>query len=278
MAVSGAAASSNMGSSSIKALTPTLAILNIRLGYWLQNPRQIAEMGKRRSFLAGVMDQFYFLKEMFGRMREDAEIIYLTDGGHIENLGIYELLRRRCKLIIVVDAEADPDMSFTSLVTLQRYARIDLGTLIDLPWAEIRDTTRRASDDIVKTGGTPPERADHGPHCAIGKITYPRDGEGILFYIKSSLSGDENDYIVDYKRRYPAYPHETTADQFFTEEQFEVYRALGFHSVQESLTGFDTVGMRPESKRWQPAVVLSDERVREAYRLLGLKARADEES
>ena len=72
-------------------------------------------------------------------MRENSETIYLTDGGHIENLGIYELLRRRCRLIIAVDAEADPEMSFRSLVALQRYARIDLGVLIYLPWAEIRD-------------------------------------------------------------------------------------------------------------------------------------------
>jgi hypothetical protein len=36
-----------------------------------------------------------FLEELFGLMREDSETVYLTDGGHIENLGLYELLRRR---------------------------------------------------------------------------------------------------------------------------------------------------------------------------------------
>jgi hypothetical protein len=255
MAVSGAAASSNMGASSIKALTPTLAILNVRLGYWVANPRQLAQDRKPSSIFASVFDQFYFLQELLGLMRESSGTIYLTDGGHIENLGIYELLRRRCQLIIAVDAEADPEMSFRSLVALQRYARIDLGVLIDLPWAEIRDGTRAASEEIAKSGGLPPDAASHGPHCAVGKITYPQDREGILLYVKSSITGDENDYIVDYKRRFPSYPHETTADQLFSEEQFEVYRALGFHAVNELFSGSDHVGMRPKAAQWQGPVL-----------------------
>jgi hypothetical protein len=87
MAVSGAAASSNMGASSIKPLTPTLAMLNVRLGYWLANPRQLAQDRKPSSFFASLFDQLYFLQELLGLMREDSQTIYLTDGGHIENLG-----------------------------------------------------------------------------------------------------------------------------------------------------------------------------------------------
>jgi len=247
MAISGAAASSNMGASSIKPLTPTLAILNIRLGYWIANPRQLARDRKRTS----VLDQFYFLEELLGLMREDSETVYLTDGGHIENLGIYELLRRRCRMIIAIDAEADPEMSFRSFVALQRYARIDFGVLISLPWAEIRDATRAASEEIVRTGGLPAHAAPHGPHCTIGEIIYPQNRTGILLYVKSSITGDENDYIVDYKRRFPRYPHESTADQLFSEEQFEAYRALGFHAVNEVFSGSDQVGMHPKPAQWK---------------------------
>jgi hypothetical protein len=263
MAVSGAAASSNMGANSIKPLTPTLAILNVRLGYWMANPRQLAQDRKASS----LFDQFYFLQELFGLMREDSETIYLTDGGHIENLGIYELLRRRCRLIIAVDAEADPEMSFRSLVALQRYARIDLGVLISLPWAEIRDGTRAASEEIAKSGGLPPHAAPHGPHCAVGEIIYPQNQRGILLYVKSSITGDENDYIVDYKRRFPNYPHESTADQLFSEEQFEAYRALGFHAVNELFLGNDHVGMRPKPLQWQ-GIALDDPLVKTAKDLL----------
>jgi Patatin-like phospholipase len=267
MAVSGAAASSNMGASSIKALTPTLAILNVRLGYWVANPRQLAKDRKPSSVFASVFDQFYFLQELLGLMRESSNTIYLTDGGHIENLGIYELLRRRCQLIIAVDADGDLEMSFRSLVALQRYARIDLGVLIDLPWAEIRDATRAASEEIAKSGGLPPNAAPHGPHCAVGEITYPQGRKGILIYVKSSITGDENDYIVDYKRRFPTYPHETTADQLFSEEQFEVYRALGFHAVTEVFSGRDQVGMRPKAAQWQ-GPILNDPLVKAAKELL----------
>jgi hypothetical protein len=258
MAVSGAAASANMGSATIKPLVPTLAILNVRLGYWLINPSKVAGALKKSLFWH-LVDKLYFAKELFGLLWEDSEIIYLTDGGHIENLGIYELLRRRCKLIIAIDGEADPDMSFGSLVTLERYARIDFSMRIGLPWAKLRDVTREASAEVRESGGKPPSQAPHGPHCALGTIYYPRktphepesDSTGVLLYIKSSFTGDENDYVVDYKRRNPDFPHETTLDQLFTEEQFEAYRALGFHAVNSAFKGADEVSMEPNPATWQ---------------------------
>ena len=255
MATSGAAVSSNMGAENIKPLTPTLALLNIRLGFWLRNPRVLArarphpepasmrgrfhEYKRHRNFLAN----YYFIAEMFGLLSETYKSIYLTDGGHIENLGIYELLRRRCKVIIAVDAEADPQMAFGSFNTLERYVLIDLGVRIDLRWEPIADKSLVTSAAIDNAGAlTAPSDGssggktsqvpkDHGPHCAIGRISYPNRGEGILIYIKASLTGDENDYVFDYKKRYSAFPHETTLDQLFTEEQFECYRALGFHAA-----------------------------------------------
>jgi hypothetical protein len=264
MAISGAAASADMGSATIKPLTPTLAILNIRLGYWVTNPRIVAG-AMIKSLIAWFFAKLYFLNELLGLLTESSATVYLTDGGHIENLGVYELLRRRCKLIIAVDAEADPEMTYGALLTLQRYARIDQSIRIDLPWAAVRDATHDASAEIAKTGGVTPASAPHGPHCALGTIYYPRktqtdpqhepesESTGLLLYIKSSLTGDENDYIVDYKRRNPTFPHETTADQFFTEEQFEVYRALGFHAVNSAFKGADIVAMNPVSAAWQGA-------------------------
>lgn len=257
MSVSGAAASANMGSATIKPLVPTLAILNVRLGYWLVNPASVARELMRPA-VAKFIDKLYFLKELFGLLSEDSGLIYLTDGGHVENLGMYELLRRRCKLIIAIDGEADPEMSFGSLVTLERYARMDLSLRIGLPWARLRDATLAASADVLKTGGKPPSEALHGPHCALGTIYYPRktpnepnsENTGVLLYIKSSFTGDENDYVVDYKRRYPDFPHETTADQLFSEEQFEAYRALGFHAAHAAFKGDDLVSMDPTPCKW----------------------------
>jgi hypothetical protein len=238
MAVSGAAASSNMGAESIKPLTPTLALLNIRLGYWLRNPSRVKKAGpsepRASSFLAGIRQRrnifanYYFILEMFGLLNEKLKSVYLTDGGHIENLGIYQLLRRRCRVIIAVDAEADREMAFGALNILERYARIDLGVGIELRWQQIADMSRAVGEAIDEEGNSPKHA---GPHCAIGEISYPGDRKGILIYIKSSLSGDENDYIFHYKKRYDDFPHETTLDQMFSEEQFEAYRALGFHAT-----------------------------------------------
>ncbi len=221
MAISGAAFSSNMGAATIKPLTPTLAILNIRTGYWLRNPRYV---DKRPG---NVWANFYFIGEMLGLLDENKKSVYLTDGGHIDNLGLYELLRRRCHVIIAVDAEQDAQMAFSSFVNLQRHARIDLGIRIELPWQEIHDMTRQAGE-VIDAGKREPRE---GPHCAIGEIQYPGNQYGVLIYIKSSLTGDENDYVRNYRERYPLFPHESTLDQMFSEEQFEVYRALGFHAA-----------------------------------------------
>lgn len=244
MAVSGAAASSNMGAQSIKPLTPTLAMLNIRLGYWLRNPLRVGkpELWKFRNVWAN----FYFILELFGRLNERRKSVYLTDGGHIENLGIYELLKRRCRVIIAIDAEADRELAFGSFNTLVRYARIDLGVEIDLPWQQITNVSHATSMAIDKKADCPKLK---GPHCAIGEISYPGGRKGVLVYIKSSLTGDENDYVFHYRRRYSDFPHETTVDQMFSEEQFEAYRALGYHAAYGLFDRRDDFAKLDEAER-----------------------------
>ncbi|HXX52474.1 MAG TPA: hypothetical protein VEI98_14480 [Xanthobacteraceae bacterium] len=131
---------------------------------------------------------------------------------------------------IAVDAKADPEISCASLLKLERYARIDLGIRIILSWEQIRARNRVVNTSIDPATPGEPAR-QHGPHCALGPILYEDGSQGILLYFKSSLSGDEKDCLLDYKKRNRDFPHETTGDQFFTEEQFEVYRALGYHVV-----------------------------------------------
>jgi hypothetical protein len=242
IAVSGAAASADMGSLTIRALTPTLALLNVRLAYWLSNPYYLREPIHRLDWEEEAAQSSDFMwAEMFGKLNETGKNVYLSDGGHIENLGLYELLRRKCRLIIAVDCDKDGEMTMPSFVTVQRYARIDLGIRISLPWQKIAETTLAwmgvgANDKKAPEGGE-----TRGPHVAIGKIDYGAGEAGYLVYVKPSLTGDENDYISDYARRHADYPHESTGDQFFSEEQFEVYRALGFHAMFGFLSGTDDV-------------------------------------
>ena len=100
---------------------------------------------------------------------KNSGFIFLTDGGHIDNLGIYELLRRRCRLIIAVDAEADPDLDAASLVQIARFARIDLNVMIRMNWKPIGARTRAVSEEIRKNE----LKAEPGPHVAVGLIDYP---------------------------------------------------------------------------------------------------------
>jgi hypothetical protein len=268
MAISGAAASSNMGSNTIRPLTPTLAFLNVRLGYWLKNPMLLSPTQTRypvgicsriRAWLRFYEPVIFLWAEITGRLYENAEAVYLTDGGHIENLGIYELLRRRCRVIIAVDAEADSSMHFPSFITLERYARLDLGVRIDLPWEPIRETTLALMDPPQKDSKPVMPEASFGPHVAVGKIDYGGGEIGYLVYIKSSLTGDENDYIRDYARRYSSFPHESTGDQFFSEEQFEVYRALGFHMMHAALSGDDNVRVQVDDVEGGEAIKFTDQ-------------------
>jgi hypothetical protein len=154
------------------------------------------------------------LREMTMRLDEKRDFVNLSDGGHIENLATIELLRRRCKLIVIGDGECDPEMHFVGLATLLRTARIDLGIHIDINLDELRLNAERCS----------------AAHLVIGRIIYPGEKEhGYLLYLKSSCTGDEDEVVGEYRHRSPTFPHETTADQFFTEGQFEAYRALGQH-------------------------------------------------
>jgi hypothetical protein len=252
MAISGAAFSPNMGRATVKALTPTLALLNARLGYWMLNPREVSKRA-RPSLIGDIVDgvkrSFFLLFEIFGQIDENSTNVYLTDGGNLENLGLYELLRRQCEVIIVVDSECDPTLDFPSLISLTRFARTDLGVMIDLPWEAIRRSATEIDGAFLSAATNSqisvPKR--NGPHCAVCDIDYAADKKGLLFYFKASLSGDESDLVFDYKRRNPAFPHETTADQFFGEDQLEAYRNLGFHMVWGVLSGTSPFVIRARS-------------------------------
>jgi hypothetical protein len=159
------------------------------------------------------------MREMLGTMNEKSSWLNLTDGGHIENLGVYELLRRRCKYIIAIDGEQDTSMTFHALTTLQRLAAIDFGVRIDVNLDDLRLNDQRLSRS----------------HFRFCRIRYPKAGRGsqdefgYLLYVKLSLTGNEGEFIRRYRLDNPAFPHDSTADQFFTEAQFEAYRSLGEH-------------------------------------------------
>lgn len=225
VAVSGAAASPNMGYHSAPSITFLMALLNVRLGWWLGNPGPEGEQTYRREGPSFAIRPL--LSEMFGLTTDTNRYIYLSDGGHFENLGIYEMVRRRCRLIVVSDAGCDPKFEFDDLGNAVRKISLDLGVRITFDGIEnlaIRCPNKNGSDV---------------PYHAIGTIHYAAaDGggeDGIILYVKPAYHGIENIGIRSYAAANPDFPHQGTGDQFFSESQFESYRALGFEITDNVL-------------------------------------------
>ena len=228
LAISGAAASPNMGYHSSPIVSLLLALFNVRLGWWLGNPGPHGNPDYYKSDGPRVAIK-PFVGEMFGLTTDDRHYVYLSDGGHFENLGLYEMIRRRCRCIVISDAGCDPSYGFEDLGNAVRKIAIDLGVYIN--FGQLHELKARSKDGAVIQGA----------YYAIGKIDYKTAPEwnsganpggapenGYVLYIKPGYHGTESAGIVAYATANAAFPHETTGDQFFSESQFESYRTLGF--------------------------------------------------
>jgi hypothetical protein len=237
--ISGAAASPNMGYHSSPVITFLLSLFNVRLGWWLGNT---GDPGNNTYYLeAPRLAVRPIVAETLGLTDDKNPYIYLSDGGHFENLGIYEMVLRRCNFIFVSDASQDEGYTFEDLGNAVRKIRIDLGIPIDL----IQPVCIFPKSDNESQN-------NKGRYCAIGTIKYsctdnpikeernilPEDHpnksvkDGILIYVKPAFYGSEPRDIYQYAKANAAFPHESTADQFFSESQLESYRALGSHSIE----------------------------------------------
>lgn len=171
------------------------------------------------------------LKEMLSALRETDAWLNLSDGGHVENLAVFELLERRCGLIVVGNPEASPTNPSNGIGILTRLARTELGVQIDFD-LEGFDLNEKL---VCKR------------HWIVGKIHYPASSDlpestGYIVILRASLTGDEDAGIREYKERCPLFPHEPTTDQFFDVGQFEAYRLLGIHVAQDFLNSLSMEG------------------------------------
>ncbi len=203
------------------AIAFLLTLFNVRLGWWLGNPGRAGQNTYRlrnpRSSLRTL------LAEMFGMTNDAHPYVYLSDGGHFENLGLYEMVLRRCRNIVVIDAGSDEKYVFEDLGNAVRKIRIDLGIPITIKDMDIYPRNKPGKSQ---------------KYCAIGDIHYSRvDGagtDGKLLYVKPAFYGGlEPRDVYNYAQTSPTFPHETTGDQWFSESQFESYRALGYFALGE---------------------------------------------
>jgi len=207
MAISGAAANPNMGYHTSPLVAFLMTLFNVRLGWWFPNPGR-----ESREKAAPLFSLRYLITELFGMAGEKSLFVNLSDGGHFENLGVYELVRRRCKVIIASDSECDERLAFEGLGNLIRICEVDHGAKIKINVDSIRKC---------------PETGRSKSHGAVGRIEYSNGSFGYLIYLKASMTGEEGPAEQQYHSAHPSFPHETTGDQFFTEDQFESYRRLG---------------------------------------------------
>jgi len=251
MAISGAAVSPNMGYNSSPFAAFLMTLFNVRLGAWLANPDGKDKSSKRFDKSGPKFAIPTMLEELLGQSNVKGSYVYLSDGGHFDNLGLYEMLRRRCAQIVVVDAGADP-----------KYAYFDLGHTLEMAFIDLGVQVRFEPGISTKIKTL-------SPFAAIAEITYPPDAEaelprskGKLIYIKPWLPTTAPIELLAYKRVKPNFPHEPTEDQFFTESDFESYRRLGEYLTNDMLTR--TVTKHRLDNLFDRATVLARGRARAA--------------
>jgi hypothetical protein len=225
MAISGAAASPNMGYFTTPATAFYMALFDVRLGWWMGNSRY-----PRKWQSAGpALGLGYLLSEVLGQSDQKKGYVYLSDGGHFENLAVYELIRRRCRVIVACDGDCDPQYQFENLLSLIEKARTDFGARIEIKYDAIRPVDGARESAVNYAVGTiyyDPNNLDDTGTLIFIKASLPKkDGAGA----KPSTPGDWMlpDDVWQYAKLHPTFPHQSTAEQWFDELQFESYRALG---------------------------------------------------
>lgn len=224
MAISAAAVGSAMGRHTFGAQAFMATLFNLRLGYWMENPWRYKDGEPRRPRSRPTFWPWYLLREIFGRASARTRLVNVSDGGHTgDNLGLLPLLRRRCSTILVCDAEADGEYTFGSLNNAVRLAFTEENIRIDLDLSPIM-TREETASGFWSSQGSVVEGEVHYPATPAGQPAFT----GRLIFLKASVSGTRVPvHIANYAKEQAAFPHQTTADQFFDDAQFEAYRALG---------------------------------------------------
>ncbi|MEO8322574.1 MAG: hypothetical protein ABI571_00360 [Actinomycetota bacterium] len=236
MAISGAALSPSMGAMTRPSLTLLLALANARLGVWLPHPALVnrifyTELARQVSEGADFVPRpwrsrpgfRYFIREMLGWNRADSKFLYITDGGHWENLGLVELLRRGCTEIYCLDAAGDKEDTFFTIGQAIAMARGELGVEIELDPEEFRpgkdeDERYSKTDHVYGTMRFPP--APDGTQVA-----------GRIVFCKAAVTKAAPWDVRAYNEKDPGFPNHSLTAQMFADETFEAYRSLGAHTA-----------------------------------------------
>ncbi|HUR99866.1 MAG TPA: hypothetical protein VMZ26_17515, partial [Pyrinomonadaceae bacterium] len=241
MAISGAAANPNMGYISSPVVTFLMTLFNIRLGWWLGNTGPAGSdrdwfgwWGNYRFFqkVGPSIAVFPLINETLGRTDENKHFLNVSDGGHFENLALYEMVLRRCRFIVLSDGAADDSFKFGEISNAIQKCKVDLG--VDIKFRNGIKIVSRDTDADGKKGAV---------RFALADITYPEkvNGKhltGTLLYMRPTYYQNEYTDIKYYAQANETFPHQSTGDQMYDEKQFEAYRGLGFFTMTEVYNTF----------------------------------------
>jgi hypothetical protein len=230
LAISGAAASPNMGSKTPSAaLAMWLAFLNVRLGFWAPTPHRPRWRSPQPRLWP-----FYFMAESLSQTNDLGSYCYLTDGGHFDNTGLYSLVERGCRYIVVADCGADPGPCFGDMGDAVRRCRIDFDAEIELEVAPFKRNKKGFATSHYVAGTIVYSRA-HAERLGWGPDAALADRTGYILWLKPSRRPGDPVDVQQYGLENSAFPQQTTADQWFSESQFESYRRLGLETARDML-------------------------------------------
>jgi Patatin-like phospholipase len=221
-AISGAAFSTGLGMRTSASLSLLAGLANVRLGYWWNFNSE-----RLRSGL------FAAYRYLWGELMADFKgpwkpFWFLTDGGHFDNTGVYELVRRRVGIILLCDNGCDPEYQFDDLGNLARKIRTDFGAEMEpitpaKPLGGHFATSKEFAKGKTRAG-----------KCALAYwIVYPRSRDvggrdrSLLIVLKPNMIPEAPLDVVEYRSLNGDFPHQSTLDQFFDDAQWESYRKLG---------------------------------------------------
>jgi hypothetical protein len=289
VAISGAALSPAMGKMTRPGVTALLALANARLGVWLPNPRWVTAMrGRAPNARWSQRPRVrYLFNEMLGKHPRDGLFLYVTDGGHWENLGLVEALRRGCTEVYCFDAAGDKPDTFFTLGEAVALARTELGVEIEIDPEKMEPrkplavqgghlhNARVTKDGHARKDGTSEDQADEqleplrsDTNHVIAPFTYPNGVKGRLIYCKAALTHGDPWDVKAYAEKEHDFPAHGTVHQLYREERFEAYRMLGFHTARDAVRTIKGKGPRPkkDAPMFGPKIHLSEKRSRRASR------------
>ena len=234
VAISGSAVAPFMTQN--RALRIIMDLFNVRLGQWLGNPRQpnrIPFLG----YATVIWENMHLVRALVSRLAGPAsggsldwQHGFVADGGFVDYFGVSELLRRKCKLILVTDAGSNQaDEELATLAQMMEDASTQLGvTFLDLDHNAPIDFGR-----LRRVGGKiAPQpyiclRIRYKPTDA--QALYDESNDGYLIYAQMAITESDPIEIQQIRHRFPSFPDEPTSNQFYTEEQVAAYRRLGYY-------------------------------------------------